>query len=383
MKKKILLFARDPGGANTILSLVEAMQDRGYELLLYGKETALKRYQHFGLQGMDITCLLEKIDAEHWQEFLERERPDFIITGTSGDDFSERTLWKAAAIMGIPSFAILDQWINYGLRFSPYGLNQKDQYEKERQHPFLPDRILVMDEEARQEMIKTGIEAKRILVSGQPYFDLLLRQQKEDHTLQNAQTRQALQIAPNDYVLFYVSESIRQDYSVASGEMPYWGYDEISILKELLQVLQPIIREETRPVYLLIKKHPLERSDSYWQVLQEMDCGNLKVQVVDGNVDSGSLVLASDLICGMSSMLLLESVLLGKPTLSIQIGLRRESPFILDKKGVLTSILNRQDLEEIILKMMQGDQFTCEAWTIGDGAIDKVIQLMEAFLCQN
>lgn len=381
--KKILLMARDPGGANTILALVPALQSRGYALLLFGRDAALNRYRHFGLEGDDIDSAARAIDVDFWQERLDIDKPDFIITGTSGDDFSERYLWEAARIKGVPSFAILDQWINFGLRFSPYGLNAKDEYEKNRQHPFLPDYILVMDEDARLDMIKAGIEAERIMVSGQPYFDLIAQQCQQDNRQLIMETKKALQIEDDEYVVVFVSESISQDYCVEPGEEPYWGYDEISILKELVGVLIPICEDSLVTVHLLIKKHPLERSDNYLQILNNMDCGKLKYRIVEGNIDPWKLILASDLVCGMSSMLLLEAILLGKPTLSVQIGLKRDNPLVLDKTGVLASILDREDLERNLREIILSKVIPCYNCSFQSGAIDKVIQLMEECLCQN
>lgn len=381
--KRILLLARDPGGANTILALVPALRAQGYDLLLYGRGAALNRYRHFGLEGRDIDMETRIVDIDFWQARLDEEQPDFIITGTSGDDFSERYLWEAARHKGVPSFAILDQWVNFGLRFSPYGLNEKDKYEENRQHTFLPDRILVMDEDARRDMMLTGIEAERILVSGQPYFDLIARQCQQDNRSLIVETKRALQIADEDYVVVFVSESISQDYCVAPGEEPYWGYDEISILKELVTALLPVGRDAAAPVRLLIKKHPLERSDNYLQVLNHINCGNLRCQVIEGDFDPWQVILTADLVCGMSSMLLLEAILLGKPTLSVQIGLSRENPLVLDKKGVLPSILERAELERNLREIMLDRVIPVYRYSFQAGAIDKVIQLMEGFLCQN
>ena len=52
--KRILLFARDPGGANAIAPLVDKLKLRGYEPLLYGKDAALKQYRGNGLEGRDL-----------------------------------------------------------------------------------------------------------------------------------------------------------------------------------------------------------------------------------------------------------------------------------------------------------------------------------------
>jgi hypothetical protein len=87
-----------------------------------------------------------------------KNSPILLLPAPAGMIFPSVIYGQRARQQGIPCFAILDQWINFGLRFSAYGLNQKDIYEKEKTHPFLPDRILVMDEEARQEKIREGID---------------------------------------------------------------------------------------------------------------------------------------------------------------------------------------------------------------------------------
>jgi hypothetical protein len=381
--KKIMLMARDPGGANTVLALVPALQNRGYEVRLLGKDAALQRYRHFQLPAVDITRQLAAIDIENWSSFTEKEQPDFIITGTSGDDFSERYLWAAARQQGIPCFAILDQWINFGLRFSAYGLNQKDIYEKEKTHPFLPDRILVMDEEARREMIREGIDEQQVLVSGQPYFDLLLQRRSQDNEQLIKELRESLGIARDDYAAAFISESISQDYEVKPGQEAYWGYDEKSIFMEIAEAMAAISRDESRAMHILIKKHPLEQSDNYQELFAGVNHGGMKALVLESNIDPWGLLLASDLVIGMSSMMLLEAILLGKPALSVQIGLKRENPFILDKRGILTSILDREDLLRSLRTAISGNSMPGSGWQVEAGAIERIIELMEGYICRS
>ena len=56
------------------------------------------------------------------------------------------------------------------------------------------------------------------------------------------------------------------------------------------------------------------------------------------------LIQQSNVVCGMSSMALIEAVILKKDVISIQIGLNKENPFILDVLGILKSIENYSDL---------------------------------------
>ena len=157
MKSKILLFARDPGGANTVIPLHHPLVSQGYHVLLYGKDTALDKYRNAGLSFADIRERLGDTLIPDWLDFLGEEKPDLIITGTSAEDPSEKHLWEAARSQGIPSAAILDQWENYGIRFSPYPVSKSHLYEKDPSHPYLPDHILVMDNVAAQAFSDLGI----------------------------------------------------------------------------------------------------------------------------------------------------------------------------------------------------------------------------------
>ena len=56
--KKILLFSRDPGGANTIIPLHHPLVAQGYDVVLWGKDVALSRYKEAGLPVKDIMSQL-------------------------------------------------------------------------------------------------------------------------------------------------------------------------------------------------------------------------------------------------------------------------------------------------------------------------------------
>ena len=117
---KILFFARDPGGVNVILPVYKKCQGR-FETLLYAKDFALKKIMSQG--DIPVKDIARECGCGNYSEvldFLAKTSPDFIVTGTSLDDFTERYLWKASEELHIKSFAILDQWMNLGIRFSEY-----------------------------------------------------------------------------------------------------------------------------------------------------------------------------------------------------------------------------------------------------------------------
>lgn len=121
----------------------------------------MSKYNQYGLKGINIREKLRYISQEEVYKFLLKESPDFLITGTSADDFIEKYLWKAAEKLNIKSFAILDQWVNYGVRFSNFSVDGLEKYNKIKKHPYVPYRILVMDEYAKTQMVLEGISEKR------------------------------------------------------------------------------------------------------------------------------------------------------------------------------------------------------------------------------
>lgn len=378
MNKKIMLLARDPGGANTVIPLAESLRERGYQVALYGKDAALKRYQQMGLKGQDITAILSEIKTSSWEDFLSRQCPDFIITGTSGDDFTERYLWEAARSIRIKTFAILDQWMNYGIRFSNFTLKEQEQYRQDKLHPYLPDYILVMDETARQEMIDEGIGAERIKISGQPYFDLIISTRNRFSDEQILKVKRELDVQPGELMVTFISEPVSQDYAGSNGEL-YWGFDEKSTCNMLIYALEKVLEQSGQRGRLIIKQHPRENEDNYSFLVNEVSNEHISISTVK-DIDSWSLLRASDLVCGMSSMLLLEAIILGCPVLSIQIGLNRASPLILAQRGILSPILKQGELENTLRIILVDKDIPVINWHIESGAAGKVIAYMEELL---
>jgi len=374
MSKRILLMARDPGGANAIMPLVPELILKGYRVLLYGKDIALQCYQERGLAGQDISLLITDINIETWVDFLEHEKPDFIITGTSGDDFSERYLWKAARKVGIPTFAILDQWMNYGIRFSSYIPREQERYQFNKVHPYLPERILVMDDWARQGMINDGVEAERILISGQPHFDFLLSLKENITPTQIADYRCKLGSTEKEFLITYISEPLSKDYQEA---VSFWGYDEHSICREILSTLSEINATEQSPIRFIVKQHPRDDQESYASLIEEF--GSMNIDVLR-SADTTALLMASDMVCGISSMLLLEAVLYGCPVMSVQIGLKRERPLILAQKGVLHPIKTKEELKQVLQPILLENCLPEVKWQITPGAVERVILYMEEYL---
>lgn len=373
--KKILLCARDPGGANTIIPLVEKLSQK-YEVLLFGKDTALEKYKQYQLEGMDIATECKTIEKGEISRFLQEKKPDFIITGTSADDYTEKFLWSEGKKLGIPSFAILDQWVNYGIRFSKYGVSEIEKYWKDKTFPYLPTRIMVMDSYAKECMKQEGISEEIITVSGQPYFDQFLKDMAQitDKTVERC--KEQWNARKDEIVMVFASEPISKTYQIEEGEDGVWGYTEKTIFQGFCNTLEKVARQKKQHVRVMVRPHPKE--DRVWWEKQLTDAEYVSYGL-DSTKDSKVTIQAADVICGMSSMFLIESAMCQKPILSIQIGLKQENSFILEKKGVLQSILEESVLEEALGKVLERQYPICNI-DIPQGADDRIISEMERWI---
>lgn len=366
MLKTILFFARDPGGANAILPVYKKAEKK-YHTVAYAKQYAAKRLEDAGIPVRDIEMECKSESFENVKSFLKKQNPDLVITGTSLDDFTERYLWKAAGELGITSYAILDQWTNLGIRFSGYDYTQEEEYEKCRLHTYLPSRILVMDTLAKQWLMRDGIEESRIAVTGQPHFDTVSdRYQKAGRCYDSS-----------FWNVVFVSEPISKDYDGGRKES-YWGFNEKTIFFALYKSLVDLSKKQAagRNIRLIIRPHPREAYNDWGRMAGSLHSEAVHIEVNTSD-DSFAVMKSADLACGMSSMFLLESVICQKPVLSIEIGLIRKNPFVLDQIGCCRSILSEQELSEALLKVFCHKSTQPVHFEFIKHASDNVMQLIE------
>ena len=362
-----------------MIPLVEPLRSKGYHVRLLGKDTALQKYSERTVQDyLDFAEYLQDCTQAAIQDFLQKARPDFIITGTSADDMTEKYLWKAAEDLAVPCFAILDQWVNYGIRFSAYGVSELREYNADKRHPYLPMKIVVMDDYAQREMVNEGIPESRILVCGQPHFEYLLSQ---SHDGGGNHVRDRLGIAESDFVLTFASEPISKAYGETDVSEHYWGYTERTIFRDLLKAISTVMHDTKRKAWVIVRPHPKEDVASFGDFLR-LQLPNITI-VRDTETSSLDLICASQLICGMSSMFLIESIIFRKPVLSIQIGLNRADPFTLSRRGVLKSITDEKTLLRELKSFIVDHANPVYDFPIVEHPVENIIRSMEKSLCQN
>jgi hypothetical protein len=372
--RKVLIFSRDPGGTNAVMQLVAPLRALGNEVAVFGKDAALSIYPRFNMDCNDIRASIPSETLTGVGEFLSNISPDLIVTGTSSEDFTERYLWKAAEKTGIPSFAVLDQWTNYRLRFLPKeedsgrdGLTPEDL--------ILPSFVFVMDEFAKKEMCEMGMDGDRLVVTGQPFFDYIRKTAHNFSTQEIEMTRIKLAGNPSRLVLLFASQPIASIHRQNGIEEDHWGYTEETVFKSVFACLAKLTRELAIEITLVIRLHPKDEPNAYRDVLS--DCPKSIKVVLDREIDSSLLIMASDLIIGMFSMVLLEAGILKRRFISVQIGLKRESPLIFDRMGTMRSIVTEKELADVLRDFLNGWNQRVPDLKFEFGATERIVEYLE------
>jgi hypothetical protein len=121
--------------------------------------------------------------------------------------------------------------------------------------------------------------------------------------------------------------------------------------------------------------HPKDEPNAYRDVLS--DCPKSIKVVLDREIDSSLLIMASDLIIGMFSMVLLEAGILKRRFISVQIGLKRESPLIFDRMGTMRSIVTEKELADVLRDFLNGWNQRVPDLKFEFGATERIVEYLE------
>jgi hypothetical protein len=271
------------------------------------------------------------LDAER---LLSESRADLLVTGTSYNGIDlEKKFITAARKLGVPSLAVLDFWSNYATRFS----------DAEGNLAHVPDRIAVMDDRAHDEMVAAGFDARQLVVTGQPALDDLISYKKAHTNERRAAIRATLGVKDDERLILFASQPLASVFGDNAERPLYLGYTEFTVLDALVSSLESIAEHRAKQVTLLIRPHPRENS----QAFEDQSSDSIRI-VVSSDGDSREMVLASDLVAGMTTMLLVEACFLGVPVVSLQPGLRTADPLPTNRTGLSRPVYSTDEFESVI-----------------------------------
>jgi hypothetical protein len=363
----VLAVAGDPGGANAVGPVV-------LELLAAGRRVRALAYRQacevWKRLGVPFEKLPEVADVDGVRRRFREAWPDLLLTGTSCNGIDlEKAFLAAARDCGAPSLAVLDFWSNYRARFA----------DEHGALSCLPDRIAVMDEWARGEMIAAGFDARRLAVTGQPAFDALAAFRARATPAYREAVRGGLGVGPGERLVLFASQPLARLYGEDPADPRFLGYTEHTVLEALVRALDGIGRCRAEPITLLIRPHPRERAEDLVR-----HRGRATRVVVDDRGDGRDAALAADVVAGMTTVLLYEACLMRCVVVSLQPGLRSEDSLPTNRRGASRAVYREDEIEGVVESLLVDREARAEAiarasgMAVDAGAAGRVVQALDA-----
>lgn len=360
----ILVFVEDPGAANYILGVPELLEREGVSVKIAAAGHALAICRERHVLAEDVSSCPDA------HALLKRHDVRLLVVGTSHNpDSFGFSLIAAAQSSGIMSVGFVDMEIDAELRFRGRSGSVLG---------YAPDWLIVPDEWTKKTYETLGYRSERIRICGNPNYDRTMdfakAYVKKDR---RALRRHALHgISDQQKVVVFVAEHqngndprLRRmsDYSLQGR-----GGNDARTAIVLEELLDAVARIETKP-YVVVRMHPKNTKEEFIPYMGEIDC-------LHSGGEPLELVWLSDLVVGMTSMLVMEAALLGKPTLSI---LPREIEKMWTPNtahGLTPCVFTNNRLCEMITGLLDGDNI--EKPTIVYGARKMVTSfLREVLVC--
>lgn len=276
--KNVLLAFSDPAGAKQVLSFAAKYRSL-FKLLVAVSDRVHNFYNYFDLK-------IENFKLATPGEWLASNQIDLLITGTSLPLNLEIVLIEEASKIGVTSLSLIDHWINMAARF------------KKADALVLPDWIGVIDERARKFAIEEGLPTKKLLVTGNPYYELMATWKPK---ISRDQFLSSIGLPIDAVYLLYAPEPLTT-FSLQDK----YGFTEIDGIRMLHEAMKPIQDDK---VFIVIKGHPNQRDELFVDYVKSMADSRMKYLK---ETDINLCCHFSESVIGFFSNSLIEAVIMGK-----------------------------------------------------------------------
>lgn len=364
-KTDILIFAEDPGAANYLIHLPEALHRKKFTVKVLADGKAQSFFEKFGVSYLSPAGLGSP------KEILETFKPSLVLAGTSENTESVGLfLVEEARKRGIPSVGAVDMGMNAAYRFS--GKTSDPLF-------YVPDWLLLPDEWTREEFVGLGFPKDSAIVCGHPHYDFIYEKvsffsKQEKQKLRNIYFPNA---PANRLVAIFATElsdglnpkqfKKSNDYTLLGRGVSTKRTDVV--LEEFLDAISGIA---SKP-YLVLRLHPKNTIEEFSDYIAEFDQISQEESVL-------GMLYASDCVIGMTSMLLLEAAILGRPTFSIVPRIAELAWLPTIRAGLTVAATNREKLRRALPKFLAdvsaGQQKRSEDYFVFD-SLPKIVSLIE------
>lgn len=360
----VLVAAQTAGGANALIPVVRRLliRDRAKVTVLASAEAVSK----FADAQVPFVHINHKAFNAH--DILANQilsAPDVMLLATAWGPSLDKMLLKATRPLYIPSISVIDMWSYYRERY----------LDPESDELVLPSRIVIMDQIGAKQAVTAGIPKDLIVVTGQPHLEELRNpsQSNESHeaqTLRKSWLEGELDPKRTKVILF-ASEAIAKDFGPGSGNDR--GYTEKDALLGVLDAANSASDKTGLQIKVIVRPHPEQAANHL--------SGLIEPESVTENGSTRANILASDLVVGMTSMLLIEASAAGNPAISFQPGTGESLPFIGVTNGMVSSASTVDVLSDLIVQVLDGSDLKSTGQTAlssHEGATERIVNLISA-----
>jgi hypothetical protein len=331
----VVVICGDPGGASALAPVVIRLRDGGkVTVVAMAYRQAITVWE---AQKIDHQTVSENLGMGEAAKLLNGWNARLLLCGTSinGVDL-ELIFMQAANEIGLPSLAVLDFWTNYRRRFT-----------SKPGELVIPDRIAVMDEQAREEIVASGFPSGRVEITGQPAFDQFAAPCIRDYSTRSRELRNSLGVGIQDRLVLFASQPLSDLHGYDTSSPGHPGYTEATALPMVIRALEEVAYEDSVCISLLVRPHPRESLAMYdW-----VSSSSIKV-LVSAAHGLHAVLVAADLVTGMTSVALVEACYLGCIVLSIQPGLEGPDPVPTNRSGLSAAAYTEDEARELLRRLL-------------------------------
>lgn len=398
MKKKILATSYHTGGANAIIPVVKKLKEKNEaDVSLMGYKNSETIFKNAGLEFKTLADYnIKNGSFESAEKILEKEKPDLILTGPSMQNKSEKEIIEHSFIhtakqKNIPTLTVLDSWTFYAQKFSDYyeADGKYDPNSQTGKFKFLPDKIAVLDELAKNAMINLGFDEKKLIVTGNPYYDQLNEFTEKFGELERKKIREELCIDKDSNLFTYISQPIEKRRGISLGFTEKTAFKELADALEIINDKNAEKKNVLKDISLVVKTHP---SEDKWNLKQAWELKETKSFGYPLSIDNDlsrhpwNVVLASDIIVSCFSTTLVEACYLDKIAISLQPGLKKEDELTFNQLGITIPIYNPGEIESVANRILEDEIYKNmlaekRKKLYNDGkATERVIEIIETMI---
>jgi hypothetical protein len=356
VKDAVVIVAREAGAAAALAPVARMLiSSPNLRPVIIASDEGGRAFER---QGLPVLGFPDDPDLRQIDSLLRRERAAVLLTGTSVYPDRDGRWWSAGARRDIPSLALVDHWCNYAERFS-------------FQEPFdcLPTTVAVIDAAAADGLRSAGFPAP-VVITGHPYFDELIAAGAARDDDRHA-GRLELGVDEERLMLVFASEPQASHFGTSLNHLGHGRYTERQVAQTVLAACAGVAPE----ALVVIKLHPLEDSHAFDDVGEGAGLPETKVL---RSYPSPRLIAAADVVVGMTSMFLLESALMGVPTISVRPGGEDDDhPWI--HEGLIDSVVDPSGVTDAVRKGFADTSVRpprAGVASFGEGATERMCELV-------